>query len=133
MTLRHRFETSGCEVTDVVDHGFIRSICFNDPNGIALEASWWALDATGRHADYADNRLFGDPHPVTAVDALRRTGHVTAAPQTKLVDPAVDGDDGSCPDRRVAPGDVPEPRSPDARSRPGVIARGHQRRGPVGR
>ena len=45
--LRDRLKSAGCEVTDVVDHDFIRSIYFTDPNGIALEASWWALDATG--------------------------------------------------------------------------------------
>ena len=44
---------------------------FTDPNGIALEASWWTLDATGRAADYGDDRLFGDPDPVPAVDELR--------------------------------------------------------------
>ena len=64
LALRDRLKAAGCEVTDVVDHGFIRSIYFTDPNGIALEASWWALDATGRPADYGDERLFADPDPV---------------------------------------------------------------------
>ena len=41
IALRDRLKTAGCEVTDVVDHGFIRSVYFTDPNGIALEASWW--------------------------------------------------------------------------------------------
>ena len=50
----HRLKDAGCEVTDVVDHGFVRSIYFTDPNGIALEASWWVIDATGRRPDYAD-------------------------------------------------------------------------------
>ena len=45
--LRNRLKGYGCEVTDVVDHGFIHSIYFNDPNGIALEASWWVVDPTG--------------------------------------------------------------------------------------
>ena len=48
LSLRDRLKQAGCEVTDVVDHGFIRSVYFTDPNGIALEASWWTLDATGR-------------------------------------------------------------------------------------
>jgi catechol 2,3-dioxygenase-like lactoylglutathione lyase family enzyme len=61
LRLRDRLKTHGCEVTDVVDHGFLRSIYFNDPNGIALEASWWTLDPTGRSADYTDERLFADP------------------------------------------------------------------------
>ena len=46
--LRARLKSHGCEVTDVIDHGFVRSIYFNDPNGIALEASWWVVDPTGR-------------------------------------------------------------------------------------
>ena len=63
LDLRDRLKSAGCEVTDVVDHGFIRSIYFTDPNGIALEASWWALDATGRPADYGDDRLVLGPEP----------------------------------------------------------------------
>jgi catechol 2,3-dioxygenase-like lactoylglutathione lyase family enzyme len=82
--LRDRLKASGCEVTDVVDHGFIRSIYFTDPNGIALEASWWALDATGRAADYGDDRLFSDPDPVSAVREIREHGHVTSVPATRL-------------------------------------------------
>ncbi len=74
LALRDRLKAAGCEVTDVVDHGFIRSIYFTDPNGIALEASWWTLDATGRAADYGDERLFGDADPVPAVDELRESG-----------------------------------------------------------
>ena len=85
LTLRDRLKQAGCEVTDVVDHGFIRSVYFTDPNGIALEASWWTLDATGRDADYGDDRLFGDPDPVPAVDELRATGELTSVPQTRLV------------------------------------------------
>src|SRR5918999_1882172 len=54
--LQHRLKAAGCEVTDVVDHGFVRSIYFTDPTGIALEASWWAIDATGREADYGDRQ-----------------------------------------------------------------------------
>jgi catechol 2,3-dioxygenase-like lactoylglutathione lyase family enzyme len=82
--LRDRLKAAGSEVTDVVDHGFIRSIYFTDPNGIALEASWWTLDATGRPADYSDDRLFADPNPVPAVSEIRETGRVAAAPRTQL-------------------------------------------------
>jgi catechol 2,3-dioxygenase-like lactoylglutathione lyase family enzyme len=85
LALRDRLKSAGCEVTDVVDHGFIRSIYFTDPNGIALEASWWTLDATGRSADYGDERLFGDPTPVPAVDELRDGGRLSSVPQTRLV------------------------------------------------
>ena len=83
--LRNRLKGAGCEVTDVVDHGFIRSIYFTDPNGIALEASWWTLDATGRPADFGDERLFADPDPVPAVREIAETGAVASVPHTKLV------------------------------------------------
>ena len=84
LDLRARLKSAGSEVTDVVDHDFIRSIYFTDPNGIALEASWWALDATGRPADYGDDRLFSDHDPVPAVREIRDTGHVTSVPHTRL-------------------------------------------------
>jgi len=84
LALRDRLKSSACEVTDVVDHGFIRSIYFTDPNGIALEASWWVLDATGRPADYGDERLFADLQPVAAVRELREHGQVGSVPPTRL-------------------------------------------------
>jgi catechol 2,3-dioxygenase-like lactoylglutathione lyase family enzyme len=85
MALRDRLKSAGCEITDVVDHDFIRSVYFTDPNGIALEASCWMLDATGRPADYGDERLFADPDPVPAVRELRERGVVAATPRTRLV------------------------------------------------
>ncbi len=72
LDLRQRLLDAGCECTEVVE------------NGIALEASWWAIDATGRPADYADERVFADPEPVPAVDELRRHGQVLEAPVTRL-------------------------------------------------
>ena len=84
LALRERLKAAGCEITDVVDHGFIRSVYFTDPNGIALEASWWTLDATGRPADYGDERLFADPDPVPAVGELRETGTIGSTPRTTL-------------------------------------------------
>jgi len=68
----------------VVDHGFVRSVYFTDPNGIALEASWWVMDATGRAADFTDRHLFGDPDPVPAVEELR-AGTLKRVPTTRLV------------------------------------------------
>jgi catechol 2,3-dioxygenase-like lactoylglutathione lyase family enzyme len=82
--LQARLKANGCEVTDVVDHGFVRSIYFNDPNGIALEASWWVIDPTGRDADYGDGALFSDPDPVPAVREIERDGDVTSVPHTTL-------------------------------------------------
>ena len=86
LRLRDRLKEHDCEVTDVVDHGIMRSIYFTDPNGIALEASWWTADATARPVDYGDERFFSDPDPVPAVDELRRTGRLERTPRTTLVD-----------------------------------------------
>jgi len=86
LDLRDRLRDAGCEVTEVVDHTIVRSVYFTDPNGIALEASWWAVDATGRSADYDDKDLFADPDPVPAVRELREHGHVLSKPGTSLVD-----------------------------------------------
>jgi len=85
LALRDRVKSAGSEITDVVDHGFIRSVYFTDPNGIALEASWWTLDATGREADYGDTRLFLDSNPVPAVVELRESGELISVPRTQLV------------------------------------------------
>ena len=86
LRLRDRLKSHSCEVTDVVDHGFLRSIYFNDPSGIALEASWWTLDPTSRPAEYGDDRLFADPDPVPAVRELRERGELASTPSTHLVD-----------------------------------------------
>jgi catechol 2,3-dioxygenase-like lactoylglutathione lyase family enzyme len=82
--LRKRLLSAGSDVTPVVDHGFIRSVYFTDPNGIALEASWWVVDATGRPVDYEDPAVFGDPDPVPAVRELRE-GRLGEVPTTRLV------------------------------------------------
>jgi catechol 2,3-dioxygenase-like lactoylglutathione lyase family enzyme len=81
--LRKRILAAGSEVTGVVDHGIMHSIYFHDPNGIALEASWWITDPTGRPSDYTDADVFADPDPVAAVDELRRGG-IEALPRTQL-------------------------------------------------
>jgi catechol 2,3-dioxygenase-like lactoylglutathione lyase family enzyme len=84
IALQERLRAFDCEVTPVVDHGFVRSIYFTDPHGIALEASWWAVDATAGAADYVDGRLFGDPNPVPAVTELAGAGRLTSTPRTRL-------------------------------------------------
>ena len=86
LELRDRLKRADCEVTDVVDHGFIHSIYFTDPNGIALEASWWTLDPTGRPVDYGDERFFSDADPVPAVRELRQSGRLDHTVTTHLVD-----------------------------------------------
>ena len=68
-SLRRRLKEHDCEVTHVVDHGFVRSIYFTDNNGITLEASWWVADATARPADYGDPGLFADTDPVPASES----------------------------------------------------------------
>jgi catechol 2,3-dioxygenase-like lactoylglutathione lyase family enzyme len=83
-SLAARLKSFGCGVTDVVDHDTMRSIYFTDPNGIALEASWWVVDATGRDAEYGDERLFADPDPVPALRELIRDGELTETPETTL-------------------------------------------------
>jgi len=82
--LRDRLHAHGCEVTEVVDHRIMRSIYFTDPNGIALEASWWVVDATGREPDLRDATLFGDKDPVPAVLELLTEGALRSTPRTGL-------------------------------------------------
>jgi catechol 2,3-dioxygenase-like lactoylglutathione lyase family enzyme len=86
LRLRDRLKAHDCEVTDVVDHDFLRSIYFSDNNGIALEASWWVIDPTGRPVDYGDERLFADADPVPAVRELRSSGRLDHTVATKLAD-----------------------------------------------
>ena len=82
--LRSRLIAAGSEVTDVVDHGVVRSIYFTDPNGIALEASYWVIEATGRDFDPSDPTLFLDPDPGPAVAELA-AGGLRTLPATTLV------------------------------------------------
>jgi catechol 2,3-dioxygenase-like lactoylglutathione lyase family enzyme len=89
--LQARLRAHEVEVTELVDHGFLRSIYFTDPNGIALEASWWVVDPTGRSASYdgADG-LFTDTDPVPAVRELSVAGELAWTPTTRLVDAGAD-------------------------------------------
>lgn len=65
--LQRRLRTKGVEVSPVVDHDFIHSIYFRDPDGILLEAS-----ADTRPLTEAD--VVADPDPVPAVKELLRHG-----------------------------------------------------------
>ena len=85
LALRQRLLDARCEVTDVVDHGLMHSIYFTDPNGIALEASWWVQDPTADEPDFVDERFFADPDPVPAVLELREGG-LRTTPRTVLID-----------------------------------------------
>ncbi len=71
-------------MTRVVDHGILRSVYFTDPHGIALEASWWVTDPTGRPADPENQAIFLDPDPVVSVEAIR-DGTLHDYPHTELV------------------------------------------------
>ena len=46
LDLQARVRSHGVPATDIVDHGFIHSIYFEDPNGISLEFSAWTKDLT---------------------------------------------------------------------------------------
>ncbi len=89
--LQARLRAHDVEVTEVVDHSIVRSIYFTDPNGIALEASWWVIDPTGRDAAYDGTAgLFTDADPVAAVRELAATGELSWTPTTGLVDATAD-------------------------------------------
>jgi catechol 2,3-dioxygenase-like lactoylglutathione lyase family enzyme len=75
--LRQRLTSANWDVTDIVDHGSVRSVYFTDPNGIALEASRWVRDATSQPTNYRDDQLFADPNPVAALRELQTTGTLT--------------------------------------------------------
>lgn len=84
LSLKDRLQQHGTEVTEVIDHGLMHSIYFMDPNGIALEASWWSDDPTGGRAA---PRHFGDTDPVPAVLELE-DGALQKTINTRLVDGA---------------------------------------------
>ena len=67
LELQARLADAGQEVTTVIDHNFIHSIYFHDFSGIALEASVWITNPTGKAPDYSNKSVFGDPNPVPAL------------------------------------------------------------------
>ena len=82
--LRRRLADADCEATNIVEHNSVHSIYFTDNNGIALEASCWVRDVTGRPDDYDDDQIYSDPDPVAALHELRTTGTLSAVPSTRL-------------------------------------------------
>ena len=58
--LQQRAREAGVPASDVVDHGIVRSIYFEDPNGISLEFSVWARDLEREP-------VFADDDPVPAI------------------------------------------------------------------
>ena len=67
LELQKKLEDAGQEVTTVIDHKFIHSIYFHDFSGIALEASVWIMNPTGKAPDYSNKNVFADPNPVPAL------------------------------------------------------------------
>jgi catechol 2,3-dioxygenase-like lactoylglutathione lyase family enzyme len=84
LLLQDRIRAAGSEVTEVVDHDVLKSVYFTDPNGIALEASYWVVDGTGRPFDPTDEEVFLDPDPVPAVAELAGDG-LNSTVKTSLV------------------------------------------------
>lgn len=82
--LADRLNAAGCETTEVVDHGLMKSVYFTDCNGIALEASVWVDDPTAGPADFSNPIHFADPDPVPAVIELQNGG-LKSVPTTNLV------------------------------------------------
>ena len=54
-------------MTTVVDHKSIHSIYFHDFSGIALEASVWITNPTGKAPDYSNKYVFADLDPIPAL------------------------------------------------------------------
>lgn len=67
LELQERLGKAGVDVTTVVDHKFIHSIYFHDNNGIALEASVWINNVTGKDPQFANPNVFQDTNPVPAL------------------------------------------------------------------
>jgi len=65
--LQQKLEKAGQEVTTVVGHKFIHSIYFHDFSGIALEASVWINNPTGKATDYSNKNVFADANAVPAL------------------------------------------------------------------
>ena len=80
----HGQQATGRDLSEVIDHGVMKSIYFTDNNGIALEASCWVVDATGRPLDADDTAVFADTNPVQAVKELA-AGELTLGEPTSLV------------------------------------------------
>ena len=84
LALRERLKSAHCEVTDVVDHGFIRSVYFNDPNGIALEASWWVTRCHGSGQRLRRRPAFRRRRTPCRPLELVRDGGLLSVPSTTL-------------------------------------------------
>ena len=75
--LKDRLQAAGLEVSDAVDHGFIWSIYFYDPNNIPLEISWQNLE-------FVEPPVLADDEPsaVALEGAQPQPGHWPRASQS---------------------------------------------------
>jgi catechol 2,3-dioxygenase-like lactoylglutathione lyase family enzyme len=83
VALQARVRAAGSQITEIVDHGLFKSVYVTDPNGIALEASYWITDGTGQAFNPTDPVLFTDPNPVPAIAELA-DGALHVLPTTQL-------------------------------------------------
>lgn len=65
-TLQQRLRDANWDVSDIVDHGMVRSVYFEDPNDISIELSVWTRDLE-------NDPLFADAEPIPA--AAEQEGH----------------------------------------------------------
>ncbi len=79
-TLQARLRTAGVAVTEAFEQGPARLCFFEDNNGMQLEATCWLVDLTAQPVDYADERFFADPDPVSAVKEIAQ-GQDLAPPE----------------------------------------------------
>ena len=73
LELQAKLAKDGVEVTEVVDHKLIHSIYFTDHNVIALEASYWIYNPTGKASDHSNPNVSQDASPVPALkEAMKK-------------------------------------------------------------
>ena len=76
-----RLQGAGFAVSDVVDHGFLRSLYTHDPNGIALEFS---CDVAGVDVRMNPSRHEREPLPVALEGSAPVAGRFPAGPALPL-------------------------------------------------
>jgi catechol 2,3-dioxygenase-like lactoylglutathione lyase family enzyme len=59
ITKRNELQAKGVEVTDIIDHGFAKSIYFKDSNGLSLEYSCFLRDLTEDDATMQERFAIG--------------------------------------------------------------------------
>ena len=104
-----RLKEHGCEVTDVVDHGFMRSIYFTDPTASPSRRRGGSPTPPAGPPTTATADLFADADPVPAVRgavADRCAGVDAGRPSSSTIRTTADPAE---PGRRPAAGDAAEP------------------------